>query len=188
MKKTGYLTAALLVASLGLTGCSVFSTNANPNDYTTRTQTEIQGDKQLQHALLNLYLQGDSRYGESHVNVDAYNGYVLLTGQVPSQDLKDLAGEAAKRHRGVSGVRNELTVGENTSRTQRIKDSWITTRITSKLWTNNRINGDSVHVITENGSVYLMGHVSHRQADTITATATPIDGVKRVVKVFHYID
>ncbi|MBL4610636.1 MAG: BON domain-containing protein, partial [Pseudomonas sp.] len=46
---------------------------------------------------------------EARIAVISYNGVVLLTGQVPRQDLKELAGSVTQRVQRVKIVHNELT-------------------------------------------------------------------------------
>ena len=48
----------------------------------------------------------------------------------------------------------------------------------------------SVHafkVVTERGTVYLMGRVTQREAQRATEVARSVGGVKRVVRVFEYL-
>ena len=45
-----------------------------------------------------------------------------------------------------------------------------------------------VKVVTERGTVYLMGMVKHAEANDAAEIARTTDGVQRVVKVFEYID
>ncbi|MCM5703132.1 BON domain-containing protein [Larsenimonas salina] len=183
--KKGFMSAALVAVAVAVSGCA--SVGQQGMNYQPRPDAVAQGDSQLQHRLLELILHGDYRYADAHINVDAYNGHVLLTGQVQNQELKTMAGDAVKRQNGVKDVRNELEIGENTSRAQRVKDSWITTNINSRLVVDNSIDSESVHVITENGVVYLMGTVSKHAADDVASLAASIDGVRQVVKVFQYI-
>jgi osmotically-inducible protein OsmY len=43
-------------------------------------------------------------------------------------------------------------------------------------------------VVTENGIVYLMGLLTHNEADAVTEAARQVGGVQRVVKLFEYTD
>jgi osmotically-inducible protein OsmY len=43
-------------------------------------------------------------------------------------------------------------------------------------------------VVTTNGTVYLMGLLTHQEADVVTEKARQVGGVQRVVKLFEYID
>ena len=124
----------------------------------------------------------------AHVNVHSFNSVVLLTGEVASENLRALAGETARRFRGVRQVHNELQVQPETSLTIRAGDSWLTTKVKSKLIANKGLDSSKVKVVTENGVVYLMGLVFPREADIATQIARTTKGVRRVVKVFEYPD
>ena len=43
-----------------------------------------------------------------------------------------------------------------------------------------------IKVITENGTVYLMGTVNRDQADVAVDIARQVQGVQRVMKIFQY--
>jgi osmotically-inducible protein OsmY len=43
-------------------------------------------------------------------------------------------------------------------------------------------------VISENGTVYLMGAVTQEQSDAAVAVAQRAFGVQKIVKVFEYTD
>ena len=45
-----------------------------------------------------------------------------------------------------------------------------------------------IKVITENGVVYLMGLVTHAEADWAVRIVSSASGIQRIVKVFEYID
>jgi osmotically-inducible protein OsmY len=42
--------------------------------------------------------------------------------------------------------------------------------------------------VSENGTVYLMGLVTHKEANDAAEITRNLGGVKAVVKVFEYID
>lgn len=123
----------------------------------------------------------------SHIVIVSYNEIVLLVGQVASQAAKDKIGELAKNVEKVRKVHNELEVGEPTSMVTRSHDAWITTKIKSSSGFND-VNPLHTKVITEHDVVYLMGMVSHKQADQLTELARTTAGVSRVVRAFEYID
>jgi len=45
-----------------------------------------------------------------------------------------------------------------------------------------------VKVVTENGTVFLMGILYHAEADAVAIKASQVDGVQKVVKLFEYLD
>jgi len=50
------------------------------------------------------------------------------------------------------------------------------------------VDGTRVKVGTDNGTVYLLGLVTHKEADAVTEAARQVGDVQRVVKLFEYID
>jgi osmotically-inducible protein OsmY len=45
-----------------------------------------------------------------------------------------------------------------------------------------------VKVVSENGTVFLMGLLTHAEADAAAQTASTTSGAERVVKLFEYLD
>jgi osmotically-inducible protein OsmY len=122
---------------------------------------------------------------KSHITVVSYNNNVLLLGQVESQARKNSVEEAAQRVEKVRHVHNELQVAPPTSASQRAKDSWITTKIKSRMVADKELNSNRVKVITENGVVYLLGIVKSDEEEVSTDIARETKGVKKVVKMFE---
>ncbi|PWB48417.1 MAG: transporter, partial [Nitrosomonadales bacterium] len=52
----------------------------------------------------------------------------------------------------------------------------------------NRFAPYHVKVVTENGVVYLMGMVTRKEAEDAAEIARTTTDVRRVVKVFEYLD
>lgn len=125
---------------------------------------------------------------DSHIDVTVFNHVVLLTGETPTQALREQAEEIAKSAPKVTRVYNQLTVQGPTSSLTRTSDSWITTKIKSQMLAREELktNSSSIKVVTENGVVYLMGNVTHQQADTAVDIARQVSGVQKVIKIFQY--
>ena len=73
----------------------------------------------------------------------------------------------------------------------RASDSLITAKVKTELLRITDLegfNGTRVKVVTTNGTVYLMGLLTHQEADVVTEKARQVGGVQRVVKLFEYID
>ncbi len=144
-------------------------------------------DGQLEtFARVNIY-KASSAFEHARVNIDSFNGIVLLTGQVPSEELRQLAGTTVSQINTLRQLHNELSVSERTRLPTHTKDAWITTKLKTKLIASN-IQSSRVRIITESQTVYLMGLVSRHEADRVTEMARTTNGVKQVVKVFEYID
>jgi len=127
-------------------------------------------------------------YDQSHINVTSYNGVVLLTGETPSEDLKQQVSAEIKAIANVRRVHNELIIAAPSALPSRSSDSWITSKIKTKLATEKGIDPFYVKVVTEHGIVYLMGILSRAEADLAVSVVTKSAGVQRVVKIFEYTD
>jgi osmotically-inducible protein OsmY len=122
-----------------------------------------------------------------HINVNSYNRRVLLTGEVPSAQDKQLVEQIVTRVDNVQLVVNELAVLGNTSLTQRSADTLVTGRIKAAMGDSRDLFANAYKVVTERGTTYLMGRVTQREADRATEIARSTPGVQKVVRVFEII-
>jgi len=156
-----------------------------PDPYKTSLGTSID-DFQIATAVgVNIKKQ-HPLLDSAHVNVHSYNGVVLLTGEVPNGEMRTLAGDTARNFRGVRQVHNELQIQGVSSLLSRSNDTWLTTKVKSKLVADETIDSGKIKVITENGVVYLMGVVSQAIGNKAANAASTTKGVRKVVKVFEY--
>ncbi|MGS2743149.1 BON domain-containing protein [Halomonas sp. LS-001] len=179
--------AIIMAGVMLLAGCAT-QTAHNPNNYGTRSSDVEAIDKTIATEVERALNQADGRLAEARIKAHAFNGEVLLIGQVPSEELRSLAAQVTQDIRGVSKVHNELAIAATLPASQRLTDSWITTNVVSQLATNNRIDSSKIEVTTENASVYLMGMVARSEADMIVNEVSTVRGVQRIVKVFDYLD
>jgi osmotically-inducible protein OsmY len=126
---------------------------------------------------------------DEHIKVMTYNGVVLLAGEVEDPSDKARAEDAAAARKGVVRVINELHDAAPTDIERRAKDSYITTKAKSSLVRVklSGFNPTRVRVMTTRGVVYLMGRVTHDEANAVVEKIRNLRGVRRVVKVFEYI-
>lgn len=129
-------------------------------------------------------------YGDRvHVNVTSYNGVVLLTGEVPAQDLVNTMAEIARTTAKVRRVHNEIVVGPVSDVGARSNDTYITSKVKSRfVEASKTFSPTHVKVVTERGVVYLMGLVRRDEGDAAGQIAATTSGVVRVVKLFEYIN
>ena len=123
-----------------------------------------------------------------HLNVTSYNRNVLLTGEAIDEDAKTKAETMAKGVENVRHVSNELQIAGASALTARSNDAYLTTRVKSAFLQENRFPANYVKVVTESSVVYLLGIVTHKEADDAVEIARGIDGVQKVVKMFEYIE
>ena len=158
-------------------------------DPTSRTAGAMIEDSSIEtKVVVNLKSQEEA-FRNANFHVYSHNGVVLLVGQVASEALKQRATEITSRaSTKIKRIHNELEVIDNTDLLQRGNDAWIATRIKTQMVANSDIPARKVRVITENGSVYLMGMVSELEGDKAANLARNVAGVSKVVKVFEYIN
>ncbi|HWK55663.1 MAG TPA: BON domain-containing protein [Hyphomicrobiales bacterium] len=131
----------------------------------------------------------DDGLRNAHINVISFNGVVLLVGQVPSQDLKNLATRVATNTNSrIKEVHNELEIGGAISFLARSNDAWLTTKLKTLMLADPTVAGLRTKVVTENGVVYLMGLVSQREAQQAIELVSGSQGVTKVVSAFEYIN
>jgi len=137
-------------------------------------------------------LRSSSRLSEAlgdrgHVNVTSYNRQVLLTGEVPTEQDRQLVEKTVSGVENVRAIVNELGVMGTTSLTQRSSDALITGRVKAAMVDAQDIFANSFKVVTERGTVHLMGRVTQREADRATEITRGVSGVQRVVRVLEII-
>jgi osmotically-inducible protein OsmY len=141
----------------------------------------------------SIELRGASRLRETfgdraHINITSYNRQVLLSGEVGSEAAKQQAEQVVSRIENVRAIVNELVVAPMTSTmTQRSNDTLITGKVKASLVDAKDLYSGAFKVVTERGTVFLMGRVTPAEADRATSIARNIDGVQRVVRIFDLI-
>ena len=139
--------------------------------------------------------KSDKRFKGSHIAVEVFDGDILLVGQVPSDDLKEKATiETRKLKKAKNGiVYNYLQVAPPTTLLARTNDAYITTKVKAKLIasglsaktdTSNR----KIKVLTEDGTVYLMGVINESNSDGITSLVKSVYGVRQIVNLFKELN
>jgi osmotically-inducible protein OsmY len=122
-----------------------------------------------------------------HVNVTSYNRQVLLTGEVPSEQDKQNVEQMASRVPNVKAIVNELAVLGNSTLAARSSDTLVTGKVKASLVDAKDLYANAFKVVTERGTVYLLGRVTPREAERATAITRSVGGVQRVVRVFESI-
>jgi len=122
-----------------------------------------------------------------HVNVTSYNRQVLLTGEVPNDRDRQYLAKLVSEVDNVRSVVNELGVMPKSSLGDRSSDALITGKIKASMLDSKDIFASAYKVVTERGTVYLMGRVTQREANRATDIARTVGGVKKVVRVFEVI-
>ena len=185
--KKGVLAAVMLSTVVFTTGCAPIIvggaalTTANIAA-DRRTSGRIVTDEVLEKEVM--YDLSREKFQNSHITVTAYNGKVLLTGEIASEKDKDTAQRIAKAQPDLRYIQNELAVMPPSSASERLDDVVLATKVRSILLTTKDIPFKQIKVVTERGNVYLLGLVTPLEAQKIAEVTAGISGVKNVVLCF----
>ena len=177
----------LFLACSLLTGCADVAMSGAQAVYNRRS---IQNNLSDNYAVLQAYRalhKDESTFAGTNINVTVFNNEILIAGQVPRPWQRVKASVLLKRETGITEVYNQLQVSNPTSSLTHLSDIWITTKVKAKLIASDDLEASLFKVVTENGTVYLMGIVPPSQADAAVEIARETEGVSKVVRVMKYV-
>lgn len=173
MKKILVLTGCLLL----LAGCAhdsrTIGSKIDDRLITWRAAGNLRGDAEL--------------HGQAHVAVTSLNGIVLLTGEAPTEALRDRAAQKVSTIAGIRRVHNELRIAPPASLATRSRDAWMAGEARTRIAAADGIESRVV-VVADNASIYLLGLVHQSEGAAATQAATNVAGVERIVQLFEYLD
>lgn len=120
-----------------------------------------------------------------HLSVTSYNRVLLLTGEVNTEEDRKAVEAALAKIENVQSVVNETAVIGNSSLTSRSNDALITTKVKATYVDAKDIQANTIKVVTERATVFLMGRVTEREANRAAELARGVPGVQKVVRVFE---
>lgn len=177
---------------LTVAGCShivgIASDEPVSQDKTERSFGSAIDDEKIEIAALVNIRKASPLLENANISVVSFNGIVLLTGQVQANDMKQLAGEEVRKINRVREVHNELALQGNSSFLTSTSDTWLTSKVKTKMMTDMNLESGRVKIVTESGVVYIMGLLTRKEATRATEIARTTGGVQKVVKVVEYID
>ncbi|MFA5487902.1 MAG: BON domain-containing protein [Candidimonas sp.] len=185
-----FLACAAMAAAAMLAGCGALvvggvgaTTAAVATD--RRTVGEQVEDRNI---ILKMNAETRKRYDDkARVTTTAYASWVLLTGDVPTEQDKQQVGQIAQDTEKVIKVINELRVGDITPLGVRSNDTWLTSKVRTALLNTKGVPSRTIVVTTERGVVYLMGKVTEQEGQLAAKAAAGVTGVNQVVKVFEIV-
>jgi osmotically-inducible protein OsmY len=184
----------LAILTLGLlTGCAsvIDSTTEEPisDSRGSRTAGQFIDDETAEVTIAVNLKKASPELKVSNINVKVYNGVVLIAGQVPSEDARQIAEKVTSQHRGVVRVINQLEIAGKATIISEINDLTISTQVKALVLKDlGRNVYQRTLITTENSVVYVMGFVSRTEATALENVVSSVRGVKRIVRVFEYID
>ncbi|WP_372525871.1 BON domain-containing protein [Piscinibacter sp.] len=121
------------------------------------------------------------------VSTTSYNRMVLITGAVPAEADKAAVEQAVQRVENVRSIVNDVEVMGSPSFASQSNDAILTSKVKATFVDARDLSANAFKVVTERGTVYLMGRVTEREATRATELTRGISGVQKVVRLFEII-
>ncbi len=176
---TGCATALIGASAVGA-GSMIAADSRSTGSMIDDEAIELRGEKVL----------SNNREQSEASNLDIYsvNGIVLLAGQCPYKEYIEYINDRVSKIDGVKKVYNYIEQTQPVSMGQSSQDSWITSKVKTGLLFGEKINSGRFKVVTENSVVYLLGYVTRDEAARAVYVTKDISGVRKIVKLFDYIE
>lgn len=184
--RTLTLLAAFVPVLAGCFPVAVVGVGAGALAIADRRLAEVQlSDESIEIRAANRI--GEQFGSRNHINVTSYNRMVLLTGEAHDAATK---AEIEKVVAGVPNVRsvsNEILIGGPSPISSRSNDTYVTSKVKARFIDANKFAANHVKVVTEWGTVFLLGLVTQAEADAAVEIARTTSGALKVVRVFEII-
>ena len=184
----------MLVATVISTGCTTnYLTNSTEGTYgvpmTERTIPQRLLDRSIEHTVkINVYGLKEDLQQTSRMGIDSFNSEVLLTGEVPTQAIKEEVEKVVSSMPDVRRVYNELDVSAS-KRLQLNGPRWLYyLKINGKVASSDGVKASQVKAVTNAGVVYIMGRVTPTQQSHLIDIANSTVGVTELVLLTTVVD
>ncbi len=185
---------ALVLASVVSSGCATnYLTNSTEGTYgvplTERTIPQRLLDRSIEYtAKVNIYGLQENLQTSSRMSVHSFYSEVLMTGEIPTETLKDQAEKIVSSMPDVRRVYNELNVGVAKGYSSTVQDGYISSKILAKSVANSGVKTSQLKVVTDNGVVYIMGRMTPTQQSHLIDIANSTAGVTELVLLTTLVD
>lgn len=190
--KTIKLLIVLVCTFALLQGCSAKkNVHANSASLERRTNNQAEIDKDLENDIKENFRDDDEMRRFAHVNVNVYNGAILLTGEAMNEAIKSKIVEMVRIVKGVKMVHDNLIVDYPSDNLSRANDRRITQNIYQALRQIHDLpnfNPSMIKVVVEQSTVYLMGRVHREEGNVVIGVVRLEPDIRQLVTVFDYID
>lgn len=174
--------AAVVVGGAAATGAVVA--------HDRRTTGTFIEDQEIYLKALQLMNDQPAIKEQSNITITPYNLQVLLTGQAASDAVSQQFASLVAQIPRVRKVFNEVQTGAEATWSEEADDAYLTSKVKIAL-ADVGIDGFDplrVKVTSAQDTVYLMGLLTRAEAQAVTDKVRYVGGVKRVVKLFEYLD
>ena len=122
------------------------------------------------------------------MSIDSFNSEVLLTGEVPTQALKDEVAKMISSMPDVRQVYNAMEVSASKGYSSTVHDGYITSKVVAKVAADEGVKASQIKVVTNNGVAYIMGRMTPTQQSNLIDVANTTVGVTELVLLTTLVD
>jgi osmotically-inducible protein OsmY len=186
----------ILLNSLLIVACSSVATN--PDNLTEQTSKPdrrshevISTDKIIETEAAAELNSDDEITSQSHITINAYNGAILISGETANEVLKNKIVSIVQVIPNVTLIHDNLLIEPPSDANSRANDHLITDTIKTALSQIKSLpdfDPAMIKVITENGTVFLMGIVRRDEGAIVIKISRLQPGVKQIITLFEYAD
>ncbi|MBU0501109.1 MAG: BON domain-containing protein [Gammaproteobacteria bacterium] len=186
----------VLVSTLLLQGCAPLvvggaATSGVLTAHDRRSAGSVVEDQGIELTIFHYKKTHPEIKSYSDISSTSYNRQVLLTGSAQSRAVADQVVNYVKGLSNVRQVFDEIEINDGGGFGDTVNDTYLNSQAKMSLFRITKIKDfdpTRVKVSTYNGSVYLMGLVTPTEGNAAAEEVRYVNGVKRVVKHFEYVD
>ncbi len=139
------------------------------------------------NASLKSVLLSDRTHDYSDIDMTIFEGRLLLTGTMPSDEGRQKLVANAWKAKNITQVIDEVIIADKTSFAQGAKDGRIDRAIKTKLLTDRGVTSRNFKIAVSRGVVYLLGVARDQvELDRVINSARSTAGVEKVVSHVLY--
>ena len=187
MSQTRFVSTLNIWILLGVTYLTLSSCTSSFTAPDVRTPGTVIDDVLIQKRAAQLLKEELHHEKDERIRVSVFNGIVLLTGQITTEERKQRA-TAVENIEHVRAVQNELTTDDFRGVVERARDSYLASTVRAKLLTAQDVDFDKFDVVIDRGTAYLLGYATKDETDRATDIIRNVRGIKAVIKVMEYAD
>lgn len=190
MPRRGAFLAAALAAGLLMSACAPLVVGGAAVGSALVFSDRRTSGAQLEDSAIELKAGNRAREllaDRGHLNFSSYNRMLLVTGELPTEADRQALERTLSGIENLRGVVNETAVLGNSSLSSRSNDAILTSKVKATFIDAKDLQAHAFKVVTERGTVYLLGRVTEREAGRAVELARSISGVQKVVRVFEIL-
>lgn len=186
----------LIVPAMLLNACATQNANSNNNSgyygvpVMYRTLPEVISDEAIERTshknLTNVHGVSENSV---RIGIDSFRREVLLTGEVPSEQVKTDVADMISSIHDVKKVYNYLTVTATPkAQSHTLHENYLKSKIIAKILGTGGVHPSQYKLVVRDNMAYLLGFLTAQQEQTIINTIASVQGMEGVRVLTTRID